>query len=208
MSFRWYRNAPVKAWNQEIKFTTDTMKATLHTSTYTPNQDTHAYVSDLSNELTTANGYTVGGLTLASCTVTYTAANSWSTTWQASTAYAVDFVIRPASGNGFLYRCAVAGTSSSSAPTWPTVVGTTVTDGGVTWECIGSGIIVFNATSPSWATSTFGPCRYLVISDRTPGTAATQPLMGYFDFGSDKTGQGGAFTFNFNSQGIAHIFVP
>lgn len=208
MSFQWYRQAPVKAWNQEVKFTADTIKATLHTNTYSPAPDTHAYVSDLSNELTTANGYTVGGLTLASCTCAYTAANSWSTAWAASTAYALDFVIRPSSGNGFLYRCAVAGTSSSSAPTFPTVVGTTVTDGGVTWECVGSGVVVFNATSPSWATATFGPCRYLVLSDRTPGTAATQPLIGYFNFGSDKTGQGGAFTYNFNAQGIAMIFVP
>lgn len=208
MSFNWFRQAPVKAWNQEIKFTADTIKATLHTGTMSPNQDTWAYVSDLSNELTTANGYTVGGLTLASCTCAYTAANSWSTAWAASTVYTKDFVIRPSSGNGFLYRCAVAGTSGASAPTFPTVVGTTVTDGGVTWECVGSGIIVFGATSPSWATATFGPCQYLVLSDRTPGTAATQPLIGYFWFGSDKTGQGGAFTYNFNAQGIAQIFVP
>lgn len=208
MSFSWFRQAPAKAWNKEVKFTTDTMVASLHTSTYSPNQDTHAYVSDLTNELTTAGGYTVGGQTLASCTTTYTAAASWSTTWAASTAVALDYVVRPTASNGYLYRCAVAGTSSASAPTWPTVVGTTVTDGGVTWECVGSGVLVFNATSPSWAAATFGPCRYLVISDRTPGTAATQPLIGYFNFGSDKTGQGGAFTYNFNAQGIAMIFVP
>lgn len=208
MSFNWYRQAPVKAWNKEIAFTSDTLKATLHTVSYTPAVDTHAYVSDLSAELTTSGGYTVGGQTLTSPTVTYTTANSWSTTWQASTAYAKDFVIRPASGNGFLYRCAVAGTSSSSAPTFPTVVGTTVTDGGVTWECVGSGIVVFNATSPSWTSATFGPCRYLVLSDRQTGTTTTEPLIGYFDFGVDKTGQGGAFTYNFNAQGIAHIFIP
>lgn len=208
MSFNWFRNAPVKAWNKEIAFTSDTIKATLHTATMSPLQDTWSYVSDLTNELTTANGYTVGGLTLASCTCAYTAANSWSTTWAASTSIAKDFVVRPASGNGYLYRCAVAGTTGASAPTWPTVVGTTVTDSGVTWECIGSGIIVFNATSPSWATATFGPCRFLVISDRQTGTGTTEPLIGYFDFGSDKTGQGGAFTYNFNAQGIAHIFVP
>lgn len=208
MSFQFYRQSPVHAWNQEIKFTADTIKATLHTSSYTPAPDTHAYVSDLSNELTTASGYTVGGLTLASCTCAYTAANSWSTTWPTSTAVALDYVVRPTSGNGYLYRCAVAGTTSSSAPTWPTVVGTTVTDGGVTWECVGSGVVVFNATSPSWSTATFGPCRYLVISDRTPATGATQPLIGYFNFVTDKTGAGGAFTYNFNAQGMAMIFVP
>lgn len=208
MSFKWFRQAPAKAWNKEIKWTTDTMVASLHTSTYTPNQDTHVYVSDLTNELATGSGYTAGGQTLTSCTAAYTGANSWSTAWAASTAYAIDFLIRPASGNGFLYRCAVAGTSSSAAPTWPTVVGTTVTDGGVTWECVGSGVLVFTATSPSWATATFGPCRYLVISDRTTGVTTTEPLMGYFDFGSDKTGQGGAFTYQFNAQGMAMVFIP
>lgn len=208
MSLHWYRQAPAKAWTKQVNFTSDAMTVTLHSSSYSPAVDTHAYVSDLTNELATGGGYTSGGQTLTSCTCTYTTAASWSTTWQASTAVSLDYVVRPASSNGYLYRCAVAGTTSSSAPTWPTVVGTTVTDGGVTWECVGSGIIVFAATSPSWATATFGPCRYLVISDRTPGTAATQPLMGYFDFGSDKTGQGGAFTYNFNAQGMAHIFVP
>ncbi len=32
--------------------------ATLHTSSYTPNQDTHDYFNDLTNQLSTANGYT------------------------------------------------------------------------------------------------------------------------------------------------------
>lgn len=207
MSFNWYRQAPAKAWNKEIAFNSDALKWTLHTSTYTPNKDTHAYVSDLTNELGTGGGYTAGGQTATSPSTPYTAANSWSTTWQASTVYALDFVVRPASGNGFLYRVAVAGTSGASAPTWPTVVGTTVTDGGVTWECVGSGVLQFIAASPSWATATFGPCRYLVLSDRTAGTAATQPLVGYYDFGTDKTGQGGAFTYTVNAQGVAMIFL-
>lgn len=58
------------------------------------------------------------------------------TAWQASTAYAVGDFVAPTTGNGHYYRCTAAGTSGSSEPTWPTD-GTTVTDGGVTWEDYG-----------------------------------------------------------------------
>lgn len=60
------------------------------------------------------------------------------TPWVASTAYVADQMIWPnAAGNGYRYACTVAGTSGATAPTWPTTVGATVTDGGVTWQCIG-----------------------------------------------------------------------
>lgn len=53
-----------------------------------------------------------------------------------STAYAVGQEVIPLTPNGWLYRCEVAGTSDSSAPTWPTVLGVSVTDGTVTWRCV------------------------------------------------------------------------
>ena len=61
--------------NKEVDFDTDTVKCLLLKSTYSPNQDTHRYKSDLvvaSNEVTGTN-YNAGGVTLASKTVTYTA---------------------------------------------------------------------------------------------------------------------------------------
>jgi hypothetical protein len=57
--------------NKEIDYDTDTVKVMLCTSSYTPNQDTHQYKSDVTNEVT-GTGYTAGGATLASKTVTYT----------------------------------------------------------------------------------------------------------------------------------------
>jgi hypothetical protein len=188
----WYRNALGKAFNKEIDFDSDTIKATLHTSTYTPNLDTDAYVSALSNEVS-GTGYTTGGGTLTSVSIAYTVANSWGTSRANSTAYTVDQLVRPASANGFVYRCAVAGTSTSSPPTYPTVVGTTVADGTVTWECAGSGVLLLSGTIPSWTSSTI-TARYCVISDRTPGTAATQPLIVLVDFGSNQSSTSGTFS--------------
>lgn len=46
----------------------DTIKLTLHTSTYTPNQATNEVKADATNELSTGGGYTAGGATLASKT--------------------------------------------------------------------------------------------------------------------------------------------
>lgn len=57
--------------------------------------------------------------------------------WLASTARLVGDMVRPTAANPTLvYRCTVAGTSAASEPTWPTVAGNTVVDGGVTWKCM------------------------------------------------------------------------
>lgn len=56
--------------NKEIDYDSDTIKVMLCTSSYTPNQDTHQYKSSVTNEIT-GTGYTAGGATLASKTVTY-----------------------------------------------------------------------------------------------------------------------------------------
>lgn len=205
---QWYRNALVKIINKEADFDSDTLKLTLHTSSYTPNLDTHAYVSDLASELAASGGYTTGGVTLTSPTVTYTAANSWGTSRANSTAYALGAIIRPASANGYLYQVSVAGTSGGSLPTFPTVIGTTVADGTATLTCVGKGIIVLDAADASWSTATFTGVRYAVLSDRTPGTAATQPLLGLIDFVSDQAGGGGAFTIVFDAQGVLQLLIP
>lgn len=60
--------------------------------------------------------------------------------WVASTNYALNNTVRPPSQNGFIYIASSisgAGTSGSSQPTWPTVLGQTVVDNLVTWQCFG-----------------------------------------------------------------------
>lgn len=210
-----YRSALVQFANKQIDWNSDALVWTLHTSTYTPNFDTHAFVSDLTNELAAGSGYTQGtvsggGLAIASPTMVYTAANSWSVVRANSTAYNVGDVFRPSATNGFLYNVVVAGTSGGAPPTFPTVVGTTVADGTATIECVGSGIVVYGCSDPQWAaTFSAGPCRYAVLSDRTSGVNTTNPLIGLVDFGSDKTGGGGTFTVNLHTALRAmHFFVP
>jgi hypothetical protein len=62
--------------------------------------------------------------------------------WQMAHNYAAGAIVVPTSSNGYSYLCTVAGTSGASAPTWPTAVGATVTDGTtvppLTWVNIGA----------------------------------------------------------------------
>src|SRR5688500_11626396 len=69
-----YGQALLHFVRKRIDLVSDDIRLTMHTSVYTPNKDTHDFVDDLTNELTTAGGYTVGGVALANKTVTYDAA--------------------------------------------------------------------------------------------------------------------------------------
>lgn len=61
-----------KHLDADVDWVADTIKVSQHTSAYTPNQSTHEYFSSVTNELPTANGYTVGGATLGTKAVTVT----------------------------------------------------------------------------------------------------------------------------------------
>lgn len=60
--------------------------------------------------------------------------------WQASTSYAVGAIVRATATqvSGLVFRCTSAGTSASTQPAWPTDIGSTIADGGVTWAAISS----------------------------------------------------------------------
>jgi lambda family phage minor tail protein L len=62
------------------------------------------------------------------------------TAWQASTSYAVGAIVRATTtqASGLVFRCTIAGTSASTQPAWPTDIGSTIVDGGVTWAAISS----------------------------------------------------------------------
>ena len=67
-----YGNVFIKVFDKTIDFDSDTFKEMLCTSTYTPNQDTHVFKSDVTNEVT-GTAYVAGGATLVTPVFTYTA---------------------------------------------------------------------------------------------------------------------------------------
>jgi hypothetical protein len=89
--------------NAEINFSSDTIKAMLCTSSYVPDQDLHRYKSSVTNEIT-GTGYTAGGVTLTSKTVTYDAPSNTLTldcadpSWAAATITARYLVIYKSTG--------------------------------------------------------------------------------------------------------------
>lgn len=68
-----YGKAGIHLRNGDIAWDTDTIKLSLHTSSYTVDQGANEFYTDLTNELTTAGGYTVGGFALAGMSRTYDA---------------------------------------------------------------------------------------------------------------------------------------
>ena len=67
-----YGNFFKAAFNKEIDLDSDVIKLMLCTSSYTPNQDTHDYKNDVTNECS-GPGYTAGGATVTGMTVSYNA---------------------------------------------------------------------------------------------------------------------------------------
>lgn len=86
----WYGKAFLAILNKEVDWASDTIKVALCTSTYTPDQDTHDYFNDITNEVVGA-GYSAGGATLDTPTIGYTALTNVTkldandTTWAAAT---------------------------------------------------------------------------------------------------------------------------
>lgn len=79
-TFKAYGVLPMPAFDKEIDFLSDTIKALLTSSSHTPNQDvntggTGAYHSDLSNEVS-GTGYTTGGQAITGKSDAYTSGSN------------------------------------------------------------------------------------------------------------------------------------
>lgn len=123
----------------KINFSSDTIKVALVTSTYSPSIDNHDFFNDITNEVV-GTGYTAGGATLASKTVTQDNTNDKA---------------------------------------------------------------VFDAADVTWTTSSI-TARGAILYKST-GVASTSPLIGYIDFGADKTSDGGTFQITINTSGLLTI---
>jgi hypothetical protein len=96
----------------QMDFLSDTMKATLHTDTWVPNVDTNEVKADATNELTTANGYTAGGITLATKTVSYNATGGVTT-------FSADDFSWTAAGGAIAFRYVVLWDDTPTTPADP-----------------------------------------------------------------------------------------
>ena len=112
--------------NKEMNLASDTLKCSLHTSSYTPNQDTHRYKADLTNEVT-GTGYTAGGVPLTGVTLSYdTASNTFKLdandpAWASSTItarYAVFYDDTPATNKPLISYVDLDGNISSTNSTF------------------------------------------------------------------------------------------
>lgn len=209
----WYRRALENmlggsgaAETRQSDYLSDTLKVMLATSTYSLALDTHEVKADVTNEVT-GTGYSAGGVTVGSKTITTTPAASWGVTWAATTAYVAGDVVRKVASNGFLYVCTTGGTSAGSEPTWNTTLyDEQPADGSVQWMCAGSAICVVDAADPSWgAGATISGIRYAVLYNDTP---ADKPLLWVMDFGSDQAVSNGTFTIVLPTTGFFHAFMP
>lgn len=143
----WFANAFVSAFNKEIDWVTDDIAITLHTSAFTPNQDTMDYFNDLTNQLATANGYTAEdgtgtgklmGTKTSDNTLNVFANDGENTVWTSS-------------GAGFTARRAVASDVTTNVTTTDPVISwvdfgqdETASGGGtftITWDAAGVQVI-------------------------------------------------------------------
>jgi len=91
MASKLYGSFIAKSLNKEIDWDSDTIKVALVASTYTPDQDAHDYYDDVVADQVSGTGYTAGGATLASKTVSYSGGtnklvlDAADVTWSAST---------------------------------------------------------------------------------------------------------------------------
>lgn len=92
------------------------------------------------------------------------------------------------------------------------VSGTGYTAGGATLGSktstydAGTNVITLDAADVTWASSTI-TARYAVLYDASGGSAATNPLIGYVDFGTDQSSSNGDFTITWDSTGIVRVTV-
>lgn len=82
-------------------------------------------------------------------TITPAPYNGGAAAWAPSTAYAAGAIVRPTTPNGLRYGGDIDGESGVAEPTWPTVVGDSVTADGITWTCLGPDTTITAQITPS-----------------------------------------------------------
>ena len=81
-TWKWFGTALEKIAEGSIDLDTDTFKLMLTTSSYTPNQDTHDFRDDVTNEVGASGSYSAGGATLSGGSFAYdSGSNQYRIAW-------------------------------------------------------------------------------------------------------------------------------
>lgn len=127
----------------DVDWTADTIKCSLHTSSYTPAQDTHDFYDDVTNEVSSAN-YSAGGASLANKTRVYDAGTNKITLDADDVSWTnVTFTARYA----VLYKARGGASTADELLGWVDFGGDQTVTGGVfslTWNA--SGIVTLTTT--------------------------------------------------------------
>lgn len=95
----------------------------------------------------------------------------------------------------------ITGVGTETSGTGYTAGGQALTS--VTFTASGH-VYTLTCANPSWTTSTFSAA-YAVFYDSTPGTAATNPLICYWDLGGTSSATAGTFTLTIAGTGLLTI---
>lgn len=96
----------------------------------------------------------------------------------------------------------------ASTPQANEITGTGYTAGGAALTSVAlsdtSNVFTLSAANTSWAGATF-TARYAIVYDSQPGSMATDPLIGYVDFGSNQSPAGVTFQIAWSSGQVLQI---
>ena len=134
-----YNSAIDDMARNNIDFDTNTFKAMLVTSSYTPNKDTHDKRDDVTNEVAATGGYTAGGVTTA-CTVTKDTANDKVTIQFGAVSWATSTI----TARGCVYYKSTGGAASTDALVAYNDFGSDVSSSGGTFSVAASTITLQN----------------------------------------------------------------
>ena len=133
-----YNSAIDEMARGDIDFDTDTFKAMLVTSSYTPNKDTHDFRDDVTNEVS-GTGYTAGGVASA-VTVTKDTANDKVTIQLGAVSWASSTI----TARGCVYYKSRGGASSADELVCYADFGSDVSSSGGTFSVAASTITLQN----------------------------------------------------------------
>lgn len=186
----------------DVDWAADNIKATLHTSAYTPNQSTDEFFSAVTGELAVVSTTLAASATATATSVSLTASIAVGNTITIGSGGTVDTRVVTAISGAGPFTATVAALTNAHASGEAVVAGSGYTAGGLllgTKSVTVTGLVTaYKAAASTWTAGAglaLG-ARYIVVRKDT-GTAATSPVLVYVLLDSapaDVTATGAALT--------------